>query len=123
MERDPADRGLDHATRAAHEAVRGLVNDGPVRLVTEELARLDHETERAEQAAERWEQIAARLDTQRAAHRAEDGPGEQADDGRDDAAARDKERSHESPNQVARGEITAQRAERGRRGRGAAGSP
>ncbi|MGP5292534.1 MobF family relaxase [Brachybacterium tyrofermentans] len=72
MERDPADRGLDHATRTAQEAVRGLVADGPVRLVTEELARLDHETERAQRQAERWEQIAARLDAQRAAHRAED---------------------------------------------------
>lgn len=72
MERDPADRGLDHATRAAHEAVRGLVNDGPVRLVTEELARLDREAGRAQRQAERWEQIAAHLDAQRATHRAED---------------------------------------------------
>ncbi|MGP5054684.1 MobF family relaxase [Brachybacterium paraconglomeratum] len=72
MERDPADRGLDHATRAAQEAVRGLISDGPVRLVTEELARLDHEAERAQRAAERWEQIAARLDAQRATHQAED---------------------------------------------------
>ena len=72
MERDPADRGLDYATRVAQEAVRGFVADGPVRFVTEELARLDHEAERAERQAERWEQIAARLDAQRAAHRAED---------------------------------------------------
>ena len=72
MERDRADRGLDHATRAAQEAVRGLVADGPVRLVTDELARLDHEAERAQRQAARWEQIAARLDAQRAAHRAED---------------------------------------------------
>lgn len=43
-----------------------------MRLVTEELAHLDREVERAERAAERWEQIAARLDAQRAAHRAED---------------------------------------------------
>ena len=72
MERDLADRGLDHATAQAVESVRGLVSDGPVRLVTDELARLDREAVRAERAAERWEQIAARLDTQRAAHRAED---------------------------------------------------
>lgn len=72
IERDPADRGLDHATQQAAEAVRGLVADGPVKLVTEELARLDQEAERAQRQAERWEQIAARLDTQRAAHRAED---------------------------------------------------
>lgn len=71
MERDPADRGLDHATHVAQEAVRGLVADGPVRLVTEELDRLDQETERAERLAERWEQIAASLNTQHAAHRAE----------------------------------------------------
>ena len=72
MERDPADRGLDHATTQGVEAVQGLVADGPVRLVTDELARLDQEVERAERAAERWEQIAARLDVQRAAQRSED---------------------------------------------------
>lgn len=72
MERDRADRGLDHATRQAVEAIRGIVKDGPVRLVTEELARLDQETERAQQQAERWGQIAARLDAQRAAHQVED---------------------------------------------------
>ena len=71
-ERDPADRGLDHATQQAIDAVQGLVSDGPVRLVTEELARLDRETERAQRQAARWEQIAARFDAQRAAHRAED---------------------------------------------------
>ncbi|PJJ55314.1 hypothetical protein CLV54_3204 [Compostimonas suwonensis] len=72
MERDPADRGIDHATRAAKEAVRGFVSDGPVKLVTEELARLDYEAERARRQAERWEQIAERLDAQRAVQRAED---------------------------------------------------
>ncbi|GLJ63398.1 MULTISPECIES: MobF family relaxase [Microbacterium] len=72
MERDPADRGLDHATAQAAEAVRGFVSNGPVKLVTEELARLDQEAERAHRQAERWEQIAARLDAQRAAHRAEE---------------------------------------------------
>ena len=71
MERDPADRGLDHATRQATEAVRGLIADGPVQLVTDELARLTAEAERAERVAKRWEQIAARLDAQRAAHRTE----------------------------------------------------
>ncbi|RXW33483.1 MobF family relaxase [Propioniciclava flava] len=72
MEHYPADRGLDHAARAAKEAVRGLISDGPVRLVSEELARLDQEAERAERAAARWEQIANRLDAQHAAHQAED---------------------------------------------------
>lgn len=71
MERDPADRGLDHATAYAAEAVRGIVNYGPIQRVTEELARLDREAERAERQAERWEQTANRLDAQRAAHRAE----------------------------------------------------
>ena len=71
MERDPADRGLDHATQQAVEAVRGLVAEDPVRLVTGELARLDQEADRAQRQAERWEQIAARLDTQRETHRAE----------------------------------------------------
>ncbi len=41
-------------------------------FVTEELARLDQEAERAQWQAERWEKIAARLDAQRDAHRAED---------------------------------------------------
>lgn len=71
MKRDPADRGLDHATTQAAEAVRGIVNNGPNQRVTEELARLDREAKRAEQAAERWEQTANRLNAQRAAHRAE----------------------------------------------------
>lgn len=70
-ERDPADRGLDHATAQAAEAVRGIVKDGPIQRVTEELARLDREAERAERHADRWEQAANRLDAQRAAHRAE----------------------------------------------------
>ena len=72
MERDRADRGLDHATAQAAEAVRDLIADGPVQLVTEELERLDHDAERAERAAERWERAASRLDAQRATHRAED---------------------------------------------------
>ncbi|EFG48441.1 hypothetical protein HMPREF0183_0257, partial [Brevibacterium mcbrellneri ATCC 49030] len=72
MEHDPADRGLDHATAQAVEAVQGLVADGPVRLVTDELARLDQKVERAERRAQRWEQTAARLDAQRSVHRAED---------------------------------------------------
>ncbi|WP_424806518.1 MobF family relaxase [Rhodococcus sp. 27YEA15] len=72
MERDPADRGVAHATAQAIEAVRSLVADGPVKLVTDELARLDQDAERAQRQAERWEQIAARLAAQRDAHRAED---------------------------------------------------
>ncbi|MDA3147168.1 AAA family ATPase [Leucobacter sp. UCMA 4100] len=71
MERDPADRGLDHATAQAAEEVRGIVSNGPIQRVTEELAKLDREAEHAEQLAEQWEQTANRLDAQRAAHRAE----------------------------------------------------
>lgn len=77
MERDRADRGLDHATAQAIDAVQGFVSDGPVRLVTEELERLTDEAEHAERAAERWEQTAARFDAQRSTHKAEDN--EQAD--------------------------------------------
>lgn len=72
MKRDPADRGLDHATAQAIDAVRVLVVDGPVRRVTDELARLDQEAERAERQAQRWEQTANRIDAQRATHRRED---------------------------------------------------
>ncbi|WP_241698567.1 hypothetical protein [Flaviflexus huanghaiensis] len=88
MERDSADRGLDHATVQAVEAVRGIIKNGPVRLVTEELARLDHEAEQAERQAERWEQIAAGLDTQRAEHRAEDDESADVLRRAEDAAAR-----------------------------------
>src|SRR5699024_1321941 len=71
MERDRADRGLTHATVQAAEAVRGIIKNGPIRRVTEELARLDREAKRAEQVAERREQTAAHLDAQRVAHRVE----------------------------------------------------
>ncbi|MFT3872410.1 MAG: AAA family ATPase [Nocardioides sp.] len=71
MERDRADRGLADATERAAEAVRGLVNDGPVSMVNDEVARLVREAERAERTAAKWEQIAERLDQQRARHKAE----------------------------------------------------
>lgn len=72
MRRDPADRGLAHATAQAAEAVEGLVAEGPVKTVTDEITRLTTEAAKAEREAKRWEQIAERLDTQRATHRAED---------------------------------------------------
>ncbi|MDR1635587.1 MAG: AAA family ATPase [Bifidobacteriaceae bacterium] len=72
MARDLADRGLDHTAEQAAEAVRGLTAHGTVKLVTGELARLTAEAEQAEKRARRWEQAAARLDAQSAAHRAED---------------------------------------------------
>lgn len=71
MERDPADRGLDHATAQAAEAVRGLITDGPVQRVSEAIARLLAEAEQAERQAARWTQTAVRFDTQRATHRVE----------------------------------------------------
>ena len=61
MERDPADRGLTDATERAAEAVRGLVNDGPVSMVNDEVTRLVREAERAEQQAALWQQAADAL--------------------------------------------------------------
>lgn len=72
IERDRADRGLADATERAAEAVRGLVADGPVKLVNDEVVRLLRDAERAERTAEKWEQIAERLDQQQANHQAED---------------------------------------------------
>ncbi|WBL19856.1 hypothetical protein [Citricoccus sp. NR2] len=69
IERDRADRGLADATERAAEAVRGLVADGPVKLVNDEVVRLLRDAERT---AEKWEQIAERLDQQQANHQAED---------------------------------------------------
>ena len=71
MERDPADRGLEHAAQQAVEALRDLITDGPVELVTDELARLGQEAEHVQRQAEYWEKIAARLDAQRDTHRTE----------------------------------------------------
>ncbi|MDN6024976.1 MobF family relaxase [Bifidobacterium mongoliense] len=71
MARDRADRGLTAATSAAKDATRGLVEDGPVKLVNTELARLTNEAEQAQQRAERWAQIARQLDAQTAEHQDE----------------------------------------------------
>ncbi|WP_233613171.1 MobF family relaxase [Leucobacter edaphi] len=71
IERDRADRGLADATERAAEVVRGLVADGPVKLVSDEVVRLLREAERAEARAQKWERIAERIDRQRAAHKAE----------------------------------------------------
>ncbi|TAM71387.1 MAG: TrwC relaxase [Microbacteriaceae bacterium] len=71
MQRDRADRGLDEATKRAREAVRGLVAQGPAKLVIEELARLELKAERAERAAAAWGRAATRLDQQTAEHTAE----------------------------------------------------
>lgn len=64
MGRDQAEPGLDHAAQRVIDAVRELVSDGPVRLITEKLERLIAEAEREERVAERWEQTAARFKAQ-----------------------------------------------------------
>ena len=71
MERDRADRGLTHATERAAEAVRGLVEDGPVRLVQTERAHLTQLIERAEQRAALFEEAAARFAAQKQAQHVE----------------------------------------------------
>ncbi len=59
--RDRADRGLTDATQQAAEAVRGLVDDGPVQFVNTEIAALTQQAEHAEQRAARWRQAAEAL--------------------------------------------------------------
>lgn len=61
MERDRADRGLTDATQHAAEAVRGLIDNGPVRLVNTEIAALTTTAEHAEQRAALWQQAADAL--------------------------------------------------------------
>ncbi len=62
MERDRADRGLTDAAQQAAEAVRGLVDDGPAKLVRAEIATLERRAERAEASAARWQQASDALD-------------------------------------------------------------
>ncbi len=71
MERDRADRGLTDATERAAEAVRGLVDEGPVRLVQTERARLTQVIERAEQHAAMFEDAAVRFAAQKQAQHVE----------------------------------------------------
>ncbi|NLU79467.1 hypothetical protein HCA58_13960 [Micromonospora sp. HNM0581] len=61
VKRDRADRGLTDATQQAAEAVRGLVDDGPVQIVTTEIAALTQQAEHAEQRAALWRQAAEAL--------------------------------------------------------------
>ncbi|WP_454119560.1 MobF family relaxase [Microbacterium lacticum] len=61
MERDPADRGLDHATRTAQEAVRGIVKSGPMSFVNQEIVSLVQRAELAQEQAERWQEVATVL--------------------------------------------------------------
>ncbi len=71
MERDRADRGLTAATERAADAVRGLVDEGPVRLVQTERAHLTQLIERAEQQATLFEEAAARFAAQKQTHHVE----------------------------------------------------
>jgi len=71
MERDHADRGLADATERAAEAVRGLVDDGPVKLVNTRVAQLIQDAEKAERRAAWWERVGARLDQQHEHHQAD----------------------------------------------------
>ncbi|MGO1405116.1 MULTISPECIES: MobF family relaxase [Micrococcales] len=71
MARDRADRGLTDATERAADAVRGLVDEGPVRLVQTERARLTQIIERAEQQTAVFEEAAVRFAAQKQAHQVE----------------------------------------------------
>ncbi|GAA2113501.1 MobF family relaxase [Kocuria atrinae] len=62
MERDRADRGLTDATQQAAEAVRGLVEGGPVKLVHIEIAALERLAEQSEASASRWLQASDAMD-------------------------------------------------------------
>jgi hypothetical protein len=78
MERDRADRGLTAATATAHEAVTGLVPDGPVAVVNAEKERLRQIIGQADQDATRWEQAATTLHDMNRRHNAEHSVREQA---------------------------------------------
>lgn len=71
MERDHADHGLADATERAAEAVRSLVDDGPVKLVNTRVAQLIQDAEKAEHRASWWERVGARLDQQHKHQQAE----------------------------------------------------
>lgn len=61
MERDRADRGLADATRRAAEEVAGLIVEGPVKFVNDEVAVLMQQATTAEAEAGRWQQVSAAL--------------------------------------------------------------
>jgi hypothetical protein len=58
LERDRADRGLTAAARQAEEAVRGLVDDGPAKIVNTEISALTKRAEQAEWRAALWRRAA-----------------------------------------------------------------
>lgn len=65
MERDRADRGLEHGARTARQAVAGLVApsviDADVEYVASERARIGADIDRANAEADRWENALAAL--------------------------------------------------------------
>lgn len=71
LQRDRADRGLADATRAARDAVSGLVPSGAVAFVNAERARLREWLEAAEPEAARWEHAADALTRQSATYATE----------------------------------------------------
>lgn len=61
MERDRADRGLAEATQRAAEEVAGLIERGPVKFVSDEIAALRQRATTAEAQADLWQQVSAAL--------------------------------------------------------------
>lgn len=82
MERDRADRGLEHATRTAREAVAGLVApstaEAYVEYVASERARLAAHIDRANAEADRWDNALATLATLDSEHQRYRAPYEHA---------------------------------------------
>ncbi|WP_235829352.1 ATP-dependent DNA helicase [Gulosibacter macacae] len=61
MQRDRADHGLADATQRVADEVAGLIADGPVKLVNDEIAALLRQAETAAAQAERWQQVSTAL--------------------------------------------------------------
>jgi len=61
MERDRADRGPADATQRAAEEVAGLIEHGPVKFVSDEIAALMQQAATAKAQAERWQQVSGAL--------------------------------------------------------------
>lgn len=71
MERDRADRGLQVAAERAHEAVRGLIAEGPAKLVNDEIAALMKYAAHAEERAAYFGHIVKEVSVLNTQHRAE----------------------------------------------------
>jgi hypothetical protein len=75
---DRADRGLQAATSGAQVAVAGLTAEGPVKLVTDERARLAEVIAHAQREAARWQHAAGLLTAQAQTHAQEEASGRAA---------------------------------------------